>query len=96
MGNRRFLPSFEQVKSAIEELPDPASYESSECSVAIKTGSSTSEIDFKRVKFNAGDGNSIFRWVYEGKIMIRSSDMGKKRKKSKDKDDGVVFSVSMR
>ncbi|WP_309398146.1 hypothetical protein [Cerasicoccus maritimus] len=48
------------------------------------------------MKFNAGDGNSIFRWVYEGKIMIRSSDMGKKRKKSKDKDDGVVFSVSMR
>ncbi len=64
--------------------------------MSIKSGRATSELEFKRVKFSAGEGESLYRWVYEGKIMIRSGDIEKKRKKEKEKDDSVIFSVSVR
>ncbi|GHC00658.1 hypothetical protein [Cerasicoccus arenae] len=92
--SRRFLPTIDQIKRAAEELPDPMTYEDDECSVSIKTGGSTRELDFKRIKFSSGKGINVYRWIYEGKIMIRNSD--KADKSSKSKDDTVLFSLSMR
>ncbi|WP_269538811.1 hypothetical protein [Cerasicoccus fimbriatus] len=93
--SKRFLPSIDQIKRASEELPDADSHESEECAVSFKVGSTTRELSFKRVKFNAGEGKSIYRWVYDGKVMIRNSDIQKSRQKEKD-DDSVIFSVSVR
>lgn len=94
--SRRFLPSIDQVKRAGEELPDPMKYEGEECTVNVKSGDAERELVFKKFKFSAGGGKSIYRWVYEGKAMIRNLDGYEKSRKKEKEDETVVFSLSIR
>lgn len=97
--SRRFLPTIDQVKRACGELPDAKDHPNDECIVDVKTGKSERSLSFKRLKFASGKGGSIYRWVYEGKVMIRSADIeeSNKKKSKKDKDDDtVIFSLSVR
>lgn len=68
--SKRFLPSIEQIQRAGDKLPDPMGHDGDECTVTIETGRSTRDLHFKRVKFNSSS-NVVYRWVYEGKVMIR-------------------------
>lgn len=96
--SRKFLPTIDQLKRACEELPNPMDYEEDECVISVTSGKAVRDLNFKRMKFAGRSGGSVYRWVYDGKIMIRYvSEADKKRKKEKEKDDDtVIFSLSVR
>lgn len=97
--SRKFLPTLDQVKRASEELPDPMTHDSDNCSVTVTSkteGQSDRELQFMRMKFAAGKGKNIYRWVYDGKVMIRNSDINNKSRKKDKSDETVIFSLSVR
>ncbi|MEO0794873.1 MAG: hypothetical protein AAFX93_06915 [Verrucomicrobiota bacterium] len=92
--SKRFLPSLDQVKRASESLPDPMSCEEDSYSVPVKLGSSERELVFSRVKFNSGRSSAVYRWIYEGKIMIRSgSERFSKSEESSENSFRINFAL---
>ncbi|WOO40353.1 hypothetical protein [Rubellicoccus peritrichatus] len=71
--NDRFLPSLSQVRAASEELPDPEIWPENEYSVPIEGSKKVHEVIFSRVKFASRSNGRTYRWVYDGKILIRSN-----------------------
>lgn len=70
--NDRFLPSLGQIRAASEELPDPEIWPEDEYSVPIEGSKKVHEVIFNRIKFASRSNGRTYRWVYEGKILIRT------------------------
>jgi len=71
------------------------SHDADECTIDVKSGKSERSLFFKRVKF-ASKSESIYRWVYEGKVMIRSADIEDAKDRKSKGDETVVFSLSVK
>lgn len=68
----RFLPSLSQLRAASHELPDPEIWPEDEYIVPIESAKRVHQVSFSRVKFASRSNGRTFRWVYEGKILIRT------------------------
>ncbi len=69
--SERFLPSLNQIKAATGELPDPELWPEKEYSVPLNGGSKLYELTFKRIRFQGRGGSKGYRWIYEGKMLVR-------------------------
>lgn len=69
--SRHFLPSLSQVQTAAGLLPDPESYVGDTCDRSVEEWQDKYSISFRRVRFVSRNGRKTWRWVYEGKIMVR-------------------------
>ena len=68
----RFLPSIGQLRIASQELPDPEIWPEEEYSVPIEGSKKVHQIIFNRIKFASRSSGRTFRWVYNGKVLIRT------------------------
>ncbi len=71
----RFLPTLSQVQEAAECLPDPESFKGDTFETGSEDWNDKYSITFKRVRFASRTGQKTYRWVYEGKIMVRRRDI---------------------
>lgn len=69
----RFLPSLGQLRAASEELPDPEIWPEEDYIVPIESGKRVHQVTFSRVKFASRSNGRTYRWVYQGKVLIRTS-----------------------
>lgn len=70
--SERFLPSLGQLKTAAEELPDPEIWPEDEYVVPLEGKQTVHQILFNRVKFSSRSNGRTYRWIYHGKVMIRT------------------------
>ena len=69
---RRFLPTLSQVQEAADQLPDPDHYKTDIYESAPEGWKDKRSLTFSKVTFRTREGKKLHRWVYEGKIMVRS------------------------
>ena len=72
----RFLPTLSQVQEAAQSLPDPESYHDDTYETGADDWNNRYSITFKRVRFASRQGKRTYRWIYDGKIMVRHRDSG--------------------
>ncbi len=68
----RFLPSLGQLRTASEELPDPEIWPEEEYIVPIEGSKKVHQVVFSRIKFSSRSNGRTYRWVYNGKVLIRT------------------------
>ncbi|WP_269522502.1 hypothetical protein [Coraliomargarita parva] len=70
----RFIPNVEQLNEALKLLPDPESFSEPTCLVRVRVGERYRQLEFTRKRITRGSA-CPYRWIYEGKILIRKQDM---------------------
>jgi hypothetical protein len=69
----KFIPNMAQLQKAIKELPDPELWAEKTCLATILIEQKQKTIEFTRKRINRGETRP-YRWIYEGKILIRKRD----------------------
>lgn len=69
---RRFLPTLSQVQEAADTLPDPEHFRGDSYEASPETWKDKNSLTFSKVAFRSSTGKKMFRWVFEGKVMVRS------------------------
>ena len=62
-----------QLQQAIKDLPDPELWSKMTCLCSILVAKKKKHIEFTRKRINRGE-TSPYRWVYEGRVLIRKRD----------------------
>ena len=62
-----------QLQKAIKDLPDPELWSEKTCLCSILVEKKQKHLEFTRKRINRGDARP-YRWVYEGKVLIRKRD----------------------
>lgn len=70
----KFIPNINQVREAMNQLPDPEEWAYTIYVSAISVDGKETPIRFKRLKIQRGS-KKTYRWIYEGKILIRNRDV---------------------
>ncbi len=70
----RFMPNFGHIKTAIKQLPDAHTHNNDTVSTFINVDNKLKEIAFVKKCIQRGS-KEVFRWVYEGKFLIREQDI---------------------
>ena len=70
----RFLPNFGHIKIAIKQLPSATTHDNDTISTFIRVDNKLKEIAFVKKRIQRGS-KEVFRWVYEGKFLIREQDI---------------------
>ena len=69
----KFIPNMAQLQQAIKDLPDPELWSEKTCVCSIPVEQKQKLIEFTRKRINRGNTRP-YRWIYEGKILIRKRD----------------------
>ena len=69
----KFIPNMAQLQQAIKDLPDPELWSEMTCVASIQVEKQQKLIEFTRKRINRGSTRP-YRWVYEGKVLIRKRD----------------------
>ncbi len=69
----RFLPSLNQIRLAAKELPDPEIWPGEDYIVPLESASSVYEVTFQRIKFRSKRSGTNYRWIYDGKLLVRNA-----------------------
>ena len=69
----KFIPNMAQLQQAIKDLPDPELWSEMACVASIQVEKKQKLIEFTRKRINRGSTRP-YRWVYEGKVLIRKRD----------------------
>ena len=69
----KFIPNLAQLQEAIKDLPDPEIWSEKTCVCSILVEKKQKLIEFTRKRINRGKTHP-YRWVYEGKVLIRKRD----------------------
>ena len=69
----KFIPNMAQLQQALKDLPDPELWSEQTCSCSILVEKKQKFIEFTRKRINRGSTRP-YRWVYEGKVLIRKRD----------------------
>ena len=64
----------EQLQKVLNDLPDPELWSEKTCSCSILVDKKKKFIEFTRKRINRGSTHP-YRWIYEGKILIRKRDV---------------------
>ena len=70
----RFLPNLKQLEDAASDLPDPETFAGEQFEYRVRSGGRSEYLVFERTAIQRG-ARRTFRWVYEGKILIRKRDL---------------------
>ena len=68
---KKFLPTLSQVQEAADLLPDPEKYQEDSYETGTESWKDKYSITFQKVRFLNRNGKKIYRWTYEGRIMVR-------------------------
>ncbi len=71
----RFMPNLSQLRQSAKLLPDPEKWPESTYDCTLEVDEEKRTLTFKRLKLRRGSGSS-FRWVFEGKVLLRNRDIG--------------------
>ena len=63
-----------QLQEALKDLPDPELWSENTCSCPILVEKKQKFIEFTRKRINRGSSRP-YRWIYEGKVLIRKRDV---------------------
>lgn len=69
----KFIPNMAQLQKAIAELPDPEEALEDHFTHNMMVEGYNRSIQFSRKSINRGS-SLTFRWIYEGKVLIRKRD----------------------
>jgi len=70
----RFIPNVEQLQEAIKALPDPELCGEDTYSAVIFVDERRRRLEFTRKPITRGSSRP-YRWIFEGKVLIRKQDM---------------------
>ncbi|MGJ8641671.1 MAG: hypothetical protein ACSHYA_19930 [Opitutaceae bacterium] len=70
----KFIPNLAQLGEASIELPDPELWPDETCRCPVKVDKKIKTIEFTRKKITRGKSRP-YRWIYEGKVLIRNRDI---------------------
>ena len=70
----KYMPNLAQLKTALQSLPDPETCSELRFMCPVKIDKQIKNIEFKRIRVNRGSKRP-YRWIYEGKILIRNQDI---------------------
>ena len=73
MLHNKFIPNLEQLHQAIASLPNASTFKDDTFSTTILIDSKAKQLAFTKKPIQRGS-ESVHRWVYEGKILIRNQD----------------------
>jgi hypothetical protein len=62
-----------QLQQAIKDLPDPEIWSENTCLTAVLVDRKRHFIEFTRKRITRGSARP-YRWIYEGKVLIRKRD----------------------
>jgi len=71
----RFIPNVEQLQEAIQTLPDPELCGEDSYTAVIMVDERRRRLEFSRKRITRGSSRP-YRWIFEGKVLIRKQDMG--------------------
>ena len=71
---KKFLPNLSQLQEAVKELPDPAEWPESTYTHTVTVDDRERRLEFVRKRISRGS-ESIWRWIYEGRVLIRNRDL---------------------
>jgi hypothetical protein len=69
----KFIPNMAQLQQAIKDLPDPELWSEMTCVISILIEKKQKLLEFTRKRINRGE-HRPYRWVYEGRVLIRKRD----------------------
>ena len=69
----KFIPNLAQLQQAIKDLPDPEIWSENSCLTAVLVDNKRRFIEFTRKRITRGSARP-YRWIYEGKVLIRKRD----------------------
>ena len=69
----KFIPNLEQLNDAIADLPDASDYNDDSFTTTLIMDSIQQQIMFTKKPIKRGS-KLVYRWIYEGKILIRNQD----------------------
>lgn len=69
----KFIPNLKQLHQAIADLPDASEYEEDTFTTTILLASKAQQLTFTKKPIQRGS-ELVYRWIYEGKILIRNQD----------------------
>lgn len=72
----KFIPNIAQLQQAIKDLPDPELYAADSCTCPVYVDGKNKPIEFTRKRITRGSLRP-YRWIYEGKVLIRKQDSSK-------------------
>ena len=72
-ANSKFIPNLKQLHQAIADLPDASDYDEDTFAKTLLVGSKVEQLTFTRKPIQRGS-KLVYRWTYEGKILIRNQD----------------------
>ena len=70
----KFLPNLTQLQEATKELPDPEEWGEDNYTHQLLVNNQRKTLEFVRKRITRGSQRP-YRWVYEGKILIRKRDI---------------------
>ncbi len=70
----KFIPNLTQLKEATQELPDPELWPEETCVCPVMVNEKQKLLEFTRKRISRGNTRP-YRWIYEGKILIRNRDI---------------------
>ena len=73
LTNSKFIPNLKQLHQAIANLPDASDFEEDSLVTTILIGSKVQQVTFTKKPIQRGS-QLVYRWIYEGKILIRNQD----------------------
>lgn len=69
----KFIPNLKQLHQAIADLPDALYCEEDTFATTLLIGSKVQQLTFTKKPIQRGS-QLTYRWIYEGKILIRNQD----------------------
>ena len=70
----KFLPNLTQLQEATKELPDPEEWDEDNYIHQLLVNNKRKTLEFVRKRITRGSQRP-YRWVYEGKVLIRKRDI---------------------
>ena len=70
----KFLPNLSQLQEATKELPDPEEWHEDNYIHQLLVNNKRKTLEFVRKRITRGSQRP-YRWVYEGRILIRKRDV---------------------
>ena len=72
-ANSKFIPNLKQLHEAIADLPVASDFEEDTFTTTLLIGSKVQQLKFSKKPIQRGS-QLVYRWIYEGKILIRNQD----------------------
>ncbi len=68
--SERFVPNLKQVEQAAQQLPDAEIWPEDEFLVPLDSHTDR-QLTFRRIRFNSRSQGKTYRWVYDGKVLVK-------------------------